>query len=71
MALKDWKKTRDDKTHKVWLHKTKNLGVSIQEPLDSRDQIVVYFGDRNNANSKDVKNKREGIKFARSYMRSH
>lgn len=69
--LKCWKKTRDDKFAKVFLHKTKNIGVSIQEPLDSRDQVVAYYGGRNNASSKDVKGFKDGLKFANKYMKEH
>jgi len=70
MALKDWKKTRNDKYRQVWLHKSKKLAVSV-EKNDKRDPPVVYYGNRGNARAKDFKTKKQALKFAKSYRRKN
>jgi len=70
MALKDWRKTRNDEIAQVWLHKKKKIGVVVQMAEFSKDYLV-HFGSQDNANTKEFRTKAQALKFARDYRRTH
>jgi hypothetical protein len=64
MALKDWKKTHEDKTLLIFEKDGKKVGVSYHDKLK---RWVSGAED----NARLFQTKSQALKFAKSYMRKH
>ena len=74
MALKDWKKTRNDKSRQVWKNdKTKRVISVEKEDSISKYVYAVFSGFENKEVNltKYFKTKSQAINFAKKYMMTH